>query len=79
MCDDYLWQLQGRSFYIHRQRNSGNIKFWRQVILRGAADAHRPKLHLQPIVDAQHQGEHRQDLRKRKLQITVNIKEKCEL
>ena len=47
--------------------------------MRCATDAESPKLHLQHIVDAAHQGEHHQDLRKQELQIIANIKEKCEL
>ena len=76
--------LESRKGYnVHRQRNrgkqSGDIQFRRQVILRGAEDAERPKLHLQFIVDAVHQGVHRLDLRKQELRIIANIKEKCEL
>ena len=50
-----------------------------QVISRGAADAKRPKLHLQPIVNEGHQGAHRSDLRKQELRIIANITEECEL
>ena len=63
---------------VHRQRNCGK-PFGRQNIMRCATDAESPKLHLQHIVDAAHQGEHHQDLRKQELQIIANIKEKCEL
>ena len=55
------------------------IQFGRQVISRGAADAERPKLHLQPVVDVAHQGAHRQDLRKQELRTTAKIKVMCEL
>ena len=51
----------------HRQRNRckqrWDIQVWREVILHGAADAKRPKLHLRPIVDAAHRGVHRLHLR----------------
>ena len=56
-----------------------DIQFGRQVISRGAADAERPKLHLQPNVFAAHQGVHRRDLRKQELRIIAKIKEKCEI
>ena len=76
-----------KGWNIHRQRNCG-IQVWRQVILRWAAVAEHPKLHLQPIVDASHQDAHRPDLLKQELQtdlwkqellINANIKEKCSL
>ena len=50
-----------------------------RVILRGAADAERPKLHLQLIVNEGHQGAHRSDLWKQELRIIANITEECEL
>ena len=56
-----------------------DIQFGRQVISRGAADAERPKLHLQPNVFAAHQGVQRRVLRKVGLQIIAKIKEKCEI
>ena len=49
------------------------------VILRGAADAERSKLHLPPNVFAEHQGVHCRDLRKQELLKIVKIKEKCEI
>ena len=56
-----------------------DIQFGCQCISRGSADAERPKPHLQPIVDAAHQGVHHRDLQKQELLIIVKIKEKCEI
>ena len=65
------------------EQRSPAEKLWQAIraqnITHCAADAESPKLHLQHIVDAAHQGEHHQDLRKQELQIIANIKEKCEL
>ena len=61
------------------------IQVGRQVILRGAADADHPKLHLQPIANAEHQGVHSRDLRKQELwkiakqELWIIAKGKCEL
>ena len=55
-----------------------DIQFGRQVISRGAADAERPKLHLQPNVFTAYPGVHRRDLRKQELRIIAKIKEKSE-
>ena len=82
------WGLPEEFWVQERVQLSPSEKSWQalrrsqfrgKAISRGTAIAERPKLHLQPIIDAARQGAHRLDLRKQELWIIGITKEKCEL
>ena len=89
MCDESCQKnFEFRKGYnVHWLRNCGkqcgDIQLGHHVISCGAefCAVKRPKLHLQLIVDAVHQGAHSQDLRKQELRnefrIIAIFEEKC--